>query len=165
MAARVNRTTKRFGGFTAYLWGVLATLVTYRNAFLQIDIDGEQYDQVMRDLIIANGQFDGAGMNVAPLARLDSGRFEVFLIENIGLVQSILNIPLLYKGRLTEKTDYVRTMSAHRISVRSNEIVYVNLDGEQPGQLPAVVEVVPKALRIVAPFTGGAVDKDDPHGG
>ena len=151
VAARVNRTTKRYGGFTAYLWGVLATLATYRNPFLQIDIDGQQIDQVTRDLIIANGQYDGAGMYVAPQARLDSGRFEVLLIENIGRIQSMLNIPLLYKGRLAEKTDCVRTLSANRIAVRSNETVYVNLDGEQPGQLPAVVEVVPKALRLVVP--------------
>ena len=41
VANRVNRTTKAFGGFASFLWGVVATMMTYRNQAIRLDVDGE----------------------------------------------------------------------------------------------------------------------------
>lgn len=151
VARRVNLASKKYGGFCAYLSGVLGTLLSFRNPFMQIDVDGLQLDQVSRDIIIANGQYDGAGMHVAPMARLDSGHFEVFILDDFGRFESLRSIPLLYKGRILDKADRIKHFQATRVTVRSRETVFVNLDGEQPGALPASVEVVPKAIRLVVP--------------
>ena len=148
---RVNRTTKAFGGFASFLWGVMATMLTYRNPSLVLDIDGRSVEGRCNDIIFANGRYDGGGMHVAPRARLDSGTLEVFVIGDIGRIEGFRNIPLLYQGRLVDHPDRVSYYQARRITARSEERVYVNLDGEVPGYLPASVEVVPSAIPLVFP--------------
>jgi diacylglycerol kinase family enzyme len=44
---------------------------------------------------------------------------------------------------------------ASRVEVSSPELVRVDADGEQPGVLPAVFEVVPAALEVVCPSPAG----------
>jgi YegS/Rv2252/BmrU family lipid kinase len=146
---RVNRTTKKYGGLFSYLWGTLATLATYEPPFLEIEIDGYQLDQVCRDVIVAKGQYDGGGMHVAPNAQIDDGVFDVYVIGNTSRMFCLTHLPAIYKGRLGDYPDQVKYFPASRITIRSDTTVLINLDGEQPGQLPAAIEIMPKALNIV----------------
>jgi len=146
---RVNRTTKKYGGLFSYLWGTLATLATYEPPFLEIEIDGYQLDQVCRDVIIAKGQYDGGGMHVAPNAQIDDGVFDVYVLGNISRTFCLTHLPAIYRGRLGDFPDKIKYFPASRITIRSDVPVLINLDGEQPGQLPAAIEVMPKALNIV----------------
>lgn len=146
---RVNRTTKRWGGFISYLWGLLVTLMTYKSTPIALEIDGEQIDQDCLDIIIANGQYDGGGMHMSPMARLNNGHFEMWVIRGMTPLQTLVKIPLLYRGKLDQRPDIVRHFRAVRITARSPADVLITLDGEQPGRLPAAIEVVPAALNIV----------------
>jgi len=146
---RVNRTTKKYGGFFSYFWGVLMTLIKFKNPYLQLDIDGRVIDQVCRDVVVAKGRYDGGGMRVAPKARYDNGLFEVYIIGDTGRIECVCNIPKLYTGRLEKVRDKVQYFRAARVTARAGETVQIQLDGEHPGQLPAAIEVLPKALNIV----------------
>ena len=149
VSQRVNRTTKRYGGFVSYFWGLLSTLATFKNPYLELDIEGIQVDQVCRDVIIAKGQYDGGGMHVAPDAELDNGLFEIYVIGDTGRFETLRHVPKIYQGRLGEVSHRVRYLRAARITARSHKTVQIQIDGEHPGQLPAAVEVLPKALGIV----------------
>ena len=96
---RANRSSKRFGGFATFLWSTVATLFTFRNCRLVMDVDGVLLEQTCRDVIIANGRYYGGGMHVAPEAKLDSGFFEVFAIGDISVPHVLLKLPKLYTGR------------------------------------------------------------------
>jgi len=146
---RVNRTTKRCGGFVSYLWGTLVTLMTFRNPPVQIEIDGNQIDQVCRDIVVAKGQYDGGGMHMAPKAQLNNGHFEVYVIGDITRTDALLHLPLLYRGQLEKRPDKIRHFRATRVTARSPQQVLITLDGEQPGRLPAAIEMVPTALNLV----------------
>jgi YegS/Rv2252/BmrU family lipid kinase len=146
---RANRHTKWYGGFLTYLWAVVKTLALYRSPYLELDIDGVQLDQVCRDVIIAKGQYDGGGMHVAPNAEINNGLFDVYVIGDTSRMFCLRHMRTMYQGRLLEVPDHVRYFRAARIAARSDRRVLINLDGEQPGQLPAMIEVIPKALNIV----------------
>ena len=148
---RVNATSKFFGGFLSFLYGVVATLLVYRNPEMHIEIDGESIEGRCNNVIIANGQYYGGGMHVAPEARLDSGAFEVYVIGDVGRREAIVNLPKLYRGHLLKRADKVRYFFAKRIVARSKQRVLLDLDGEQPGQLPATIEVIPSVLNVLAP--------------
>lgn len=148
---RVNETSKFFGGFASFLYGVLATLATYRNPVVHLEVDGHAMQGRINNVIVANGQYYGGGMHVAPEARLDSGEFEVYVIGDVGTLEAVVNLPKLYRGRLLRRADKVGYFLARRIVARSTEPVLLNLDGEQPGRLPATFEVLPGALSILAP--------------
>lgn len=146
---RVNRSSKRFGGFLTFLSAVIATLATYKNPLVHLEIDGEPVEGYINNVIVANGQFYGGGMHVAPEARLDSGEFEVYVIGDVGRLEAVVNLPKLYRGRLLRRADKVSYYLAKRIVARSDDTVLLDLDGEQPGRLPATFEILPGALRIL----------------
>ncbi len=145
----VNNSSKQYGGFFTYLWGSLKTLFRFRSPYLELDIDGMQIDQVCRDVIIAKGQYDGGGMHVAPTAEMNNGMFEVFVINDTSRWFVLSRFYKLYLGRILQFPQQIKYFKAARVTARSNEPVLITLDGEQPGQLPAVIEVMPKALKIV----------------
>ena len=145
----VNNSSKQYGGFFTYLWGSLKTLFRFECPYIELDIDGIQFDQVCRDVLIAKGQYDGGGMHVAPNAEIDNGHFEVFIVNDASRWFILSRFYKIYLGRILDYPDKVKYFRAARITARSNQPVLITLDGEQPGQLPAVIEMMPKALRIV----------------
>jgi YegS/Rv2252/BmrU family lipid kinase len=149
VAEHVSDPLKQFGGFLSFFWGVMRTLVTFRPPHFELEIDGEKIEQCALTVIVANAEYYGGGIHVAPDARLDDGAFRVFVVNNVSLWTAMRNLRLLYTGRLTDRPDLVRCFHARRIALRSPQRVLANLDGELPGQLPATVEVVPGAIRLL----------------
>lgn len=145
---RVNQTSKYCGGFPSFLYGVVSTLITFRNPWVHIQIDDVVLEGAFNNVIIANGQYYGGGMHAAPHARLDSGLFEVYLIGDVRRIEALVNLPKLYRGRL-DRAGKVRHFCAKRIIARAETAVLLNLDGEQPGRLPATFEILPRALPVL----------------
>jgi diacylglycerol kinase family enzyme len=61
-----------------------------------------------------------------------------------------LNLPKLYNGKILE-VNKVFSLTGKRIEAHSNQRVLLDVDGEQPGQLPVTIEIVPGALNLIAP--------------
>lgn len=146
---RVNMTSKFFGGFLSFFWGVISTLVSYENPEIQLEIDGVELEGRINNVIVANGQYYGGGMHVAPHARLDSRAFDVYVIGDVGRAEAVINLPKLYRGRLLRKPDKVRYFRASRIVAESSQQVLLNVDGEQPGKLPITMQLLPSVLNVV----------------
>jgi len=147
----VNGGSKRLGPFLTFLLALIRTLATYRNPLVRLQIDGELLEQRTANVIVANGKYYGGGIHVAREARMDSGAFEVYVLGDIGFWKAIANLPRLYSGSYVKRADLVRRFTAHRVVAQSSDRVLLNLDGEQPGMLPAAIEVLPAAMRLVVP--------------
>ncbi len=145
---RVNRSSKFFGGFLSFLWGSISTLALYENREIQIEIDGVEMSGRINNVMVANGQYYGGGMHVAPHARLDSRAFDVYVIGDVGKAEAVINLPKLYRGRLLRKPDKVRYFRASRVFADSSQEVLLNLDGEQPGRLPVSIQLLPSVLKV-----------------
>jgi len=159
----VNNSSKQYGGLFTYLWGSLRTLFRYHCPFVELDIDGMPLDQVCRDIIIANGQYDGGGMHVAPNAQIDNGKFEVFVAGETSRWFVLSRFYKIYLGRIMDHPDKFKYFEAARITARSSEQVLITLDGEQPGQLPAAIEMMPRSLRIVTACPGHTIVAPEAH--
>ncbi len=148
--ARVNRTTKAFGPFLSFMWATLISVLSYDKKQVRLRTESG-VDQTVRvwNVAIANGQFHGGGMWVAPEARVDDGRFHITVIGDLSLAAVCRNLPRLYNGRIG-RIAQVSMMTATRIQAESAEKVLLDVDGEQPGRLPLTAEIVPRALRIIA---------------
>ncbi len=145
---RVNGYTKVLGGFLAYLVGMLYTLIFYDNQPIRFRIDEGQVQEGMYNaVIVANGQYFGGGMWIAPDARLDDGLFEIVLIGDVSKLEVLRNLPRLYRGTLSEHAK-VHVLRGRKIEVWSDERVLLDADGELPGQLPAAFELLPASLRV-----------------
>ena len=153
---RVNRSSKRFGGFLSFLYGSFMALIQYRNKRVRFAVDGgDAREEVLNSLIVANGQYFGGGMWIAPEARIDDGLFDVVILGNYNLLSSLLKFPRIYSGSHL-KLSGVRHFTAKKIEVASSERVLLDIDGEQPGVAPVTFEILPGSLDLVvsASYTG-----------
>ncbi|MCC6486149.1 MAG: diacylglycerol kinase family lipid kinase [Candidatus Hydrogenedentes bacterium] len=148
VVANVNGSSKRLGPFLTFLLALLRSLVTFENPQVKLQIDGEHLEQKTVNVMVANGQYYGGGIHVAREAAMASGTFEVYVLGDVGFWKALWNVPRLYAGTYVDRTDLVRRFTASRVVAQSEERVLLNLDGEQPGLLPAVIEILPSALPL-----------------
>jgi diacylglycerol kinase (ATP) len=92
-------------------------------------------------------------MKIAPDAKLNDGFFDVVNIGDIRTAKILLNAYTLYRGSHLNLPE-VKSVLARGIEIfpadKTREI-HIETDGELPGRLPAVYEIVPNALKIRVP--------------
>lgn len=149
VVARVNRTSKAFGPFISFIWGTLMTLLHYGKKSIRLKVD-ERYDREVTiwNVAVANGQFHGGGMRVAPEALINDGLFHITVIGDLSLAGVFRHLPKLYNGRIHEITE-VSFLTGRKIEALSSEPVLLDVDGEQPGRLPVVIDMMPSAIRML----------------
>jgi len=147
---RVNRTTKAFGGFVSFMWAMLISLLIYDKKRIHLRVD-DSFDQevMIWNVVVANGQYHGGGMWVAPDASVDDGLFHVTVLGDLTLSKVFLNLPNLYNGKIYQ-VEKVTTLVGKRVEAYSDQRVLLDVDGEQPGRLPVIVEMVPGVLHMIA---------------
>ena len=149
VAQRANSGPRVMGGTVTYLGSLLATLGSYRNKRLHLYIDSEsRWKERANSVVVANGQFFGGGMKIAPEASLSDGRFSVVILGNLGKLDLIRNVPKVYDGSHASHPK-VRMLAGDQIEVTSPDRLLLQADGEVLGTAPASFTVVPGALRLI----------------
>jgi YegS/Rv2252/BmrU family lipid kinase len=111
--------------------------------------EGPWTEQVITSLSVCNGRFFGGGMQVAPDARIDDGLFDVVVWSGLGFVDFLTKKRMLYDGTHV-KLPNTRVLRARRVEAEAVDDgpVLLDVDGEQPGRLPARISILPGALRV-----------------
>ena len=143
-----ERLPKFFGGTIPYIAGMLRTLISYKNKPVTLKIDDEERQQRVLTVSVANGNYMGGGMHIAPDAKLDDKLLDVVVIRDMGKLELLKEFPTVYKGTHVNHPK-VSVRKATEVSIESAEPMLVYADGEMLGECPAVFRVVPKALSIV----------------
>jgi len=92
----------------------------------------------------------GAGLRLAPGATLDDGSLHIVLIEDIGTLGILRLLPrLMGSGEL--RTKRVKRWKACKVCITTSRPSVFHGDGEILGLTPVEIEVVPRAVRILAP--------------
>lgn len=142
-------------GKGAFLWATGLSFLRYRAKPVQLKV-GERPAQAVRimQVAIGNGTYQGGGMAICPKARLDSGRMEITIVEEIGLLTFLMSVRLLYAGTIYThpKCHHIR---ARRIAATSETKVAIEVDGEAIGTLPLEAKVLPGAVRMAGLGIGG----------
>jgi diacylglycerol kinase family enzyme len=87
-------------------------------------------------------------MRVAPHAQTDDGILDITIIGKMSLPEILWHFPRLYSGRIG-KAKKVTFKVGKRVEAWSNETVLLDVDGESPGRLPVVIEILPKAIMLM----------------
>jgi diacylglycerol kinase family enzyme len=99
---------------------------------------------------VANGPYTGAGMTVAPAARLDDGRFDVRVFRGFSKVQLLRHLGAIAFGR-RRYAPQVSTYRSRRVHVESARPLPCRADSRDLGWTPVTFETRPGALRVVVP--------------
>jgi YegS/Rv2252/BmrU family lipid kinase len=149
----MNQSKKQLHGTLAFALATLRAGLAYANSPVRVRVDGGPWvSGPIYNVSLANGRYFGGGMKVAPDARLDDGALDFVRFGDLGLIDLVRHGLDLYSGRhldLAEVTTArVRTLEAESLDGRE---VLLDVDGEQPGRLPARFEVLPAAISLRAP--------------
>jgi diacylglycerol kinase (ATP) len=141
-------------GRASFALSTLQEVVAIGSTAVRVRIDdGEERGLQTVNFCVANARYFGGGMMIAPDAKLDDGFLDVINIGDINTAKIILNAYTLYRGTHLDLKEVKDTL-AKRIEARpfhDDQEVHLEVDGELLGRLPAVYEIVPKALRIRTP--------------
>ena len=138
--------------------------VRYRSSVIRIELDGDRtVETEALVVVVANGQFMGAGLPVAPDASLDDGLFDVRVFLHHTKGELAADLTALSSGHrpnegrtLTERARSVRITSTRPLPARA--------DAVDLGTTPVAFEVRPSVLRVVAPSGTGTPSRTSDTG-
>lgn len=141
-------------GRASFALSTLQEVIALGATAVRVKIDDKEERTLQTvNFCVANARFFGGGMKIAPAAKINDGFLDVVNIGDIRTAKIILNAYTLYRGTHLDLPEVKDTL-AKRIEarpLREDQEVHIEIDGELPGKLPAVYEVVPGALRIRVP--------------
>jgi diacylglycerol kinase family enzyme len=148
-----RRTPRLLGQRGTYVVSALRSLLAHRDKGVTLILD----DDVPRELpltlaVVANGQYFGGGMWIAPEARCDDGWFDVLYTGGYGKLHFLGLLARVFRGTHTTVPG-VRTARSRTIRMvprDAHDVVLIDLDGEQPGRLPASFHLVPGGILLRA---------------
>ncbi len=143
------QSTKVFGATATYLIALLKTLFVHETTPVKIQVDDSfTKEQIIRSIVIANGQYFGGGMWIAPQAKTNDGLFDIIILGDLTRGEVLANIHKLYNGTMAEH-EKVQTLHGRKVSLNSKSEILIETDGELPGKLPASFEMVPSVLNVI----------------
>ncbi len=146
----VNSSWKGLGGKSSFMLATARAFARYKNVEVELRLDDTvEIDGKMNNIVVANGEFFGGGMWIAPGAELDDGQFQVVLMGDLKR-REILGLTFdIYQGKHLQNKKIFRRR-ASRVSARATDgaVAMLDIDGEAPGRLPALWTNHHGALRL-----------------
>jgi len=145
VAAAARRLPARLGP-RRYRVGIVAAWGGFRRVGMTITHDGGVHTGDLCNVVVANGQFFGGGLKVAPRSLPDDGRFDVQAWG--GTVTDVLRAARqLRDGSHLQRPD-VRAWPSASVTVEADRRVPIEADGELIGVGPATFDVLPRLLAL-----------------
>jgi len=145
-----NEPARRLQGRFAYTWGIMRCLKSYRPQPLELTSDAQNFSGDIMFAVVGNNSTYGNGVKIAPRALLDDGVLDVCIIPVMSKWELLHWVPRAYEGGHLAHPGIIY-FQARRITLRSAARLELFGDGEFLRELPATIQVVPGALRVIAP--------------
>jgi diacylglycerol kinase (ATP) len=151
VAGRAHEVRGAITSIPAHVVGFASVLAVYRNKHLAISFGGQDGGPVrfLANMVVAaNGPSYGGVLRLAPAAQLDDGLLDVVVVGDVDRIELLVNLPRVFAGTHLGH-EKVAIYQVPSLSLESDEDAMVQADGEVVGRLPAHVDVLPRALRLI----------------
>jgi len=143
---------RHFPGRSRYIASALRALAGFVPLEVCLEFPGgDQIPFEAKALVAAvlNSPSYGAGLKLAPGAVVDDGWLNVVVIEDIGPMEVLRILPrLMASGEL--RTSGVKRWQAAKVRLTARKPTVFHGDGEIIGTTPVEIEVVPRAIQVLA---------------
>ncbi len=154
--AQVNRNVaadperkRRLGPLATFITSFL-TLRDFAGTSATVRIDGHRVSRRTVMLCANNIQLYGIFMRMAHHAVIDDGLLDVFCFQGTSPTQTFLHaIKVMFNRHIADpRVEYFR---ARRVDIITARPLAVHVDGDAIGNTPITIQIVPKALNLLAP--------------
>jgi diacylglycerol kinase (ATP) len=140
-------------GRMRYIAAALLALASYEAVEVKLEFPGSEIGALRSKALLAgvlNTPTYGAGLRLAPQAVIDDGMLDVVLLEDLSFMGVMKLLPrLMGSGEL--RTSRVKRWRAQQVRMSTARPCLFHGDGEILGPTPVEIEVIPKAVRVLAP--------------
>lgn len=138
--------TKRISGRFAFFWASLGAVARYKVPRVRLTVDGAAHELAVNMAAVCNGRFFGGGMHMAPMARPDDGCFDVVVMRDMTKLDLMRDPNALYRGDHLKNPKVMALRGAAVTAEPLDHEVWLDVDGEGPGKLPATFTMIPGGL-------------------
>ena len=163
LTRRLSGGLKRAAGPLAYPVAAAAEAPVHDPFHLVLEADGERHELAALQVVVGNGRYHGGGRVVAPSARLDDRRLDVYAIlaashdrgdveaDRLKDLWTLARFAmLLRRGRHLEHPRVLALRTA-RLSARTDPPLEIDADGELAGTTPVELSIAERRLRVTVP--------------
>lgn len=131
-----------------YFYNLLSSLICYKKPEVTINIDGKTSITRIFSINVGNGRYCGGGMRQTPDALPDDGLLDITVIKEMGRLEVIRNLKILYDGTILShpKVDGYRSTN---LKVTSESVIFAEADGESLGHTPVEFGIIPAGINVV----------------
>ena len=148
-----NSRYREVAGRRRYMVSAVRALCSYRALEIRAEFPGTELPAVQRKVLLAsvlNTPSYGAGIRLAPEAEVDDGLLDLVLVENRNVLSALTLLPrLMTTGELRARR--MERVRVQRVRLTADRAAEFHGDGEILGPAPVEIEVLPRAVRILAP--------------
>jgi diacylglycerol kinase (ATP) len=145
-----NERVRRLRGSWAYAWSIFRCLESYRPEPLEIVSDVQSFSGEVTFAVVGNNVSYGGGLHLTPRAKLDDGLLDVCIVPYLEKLELLRWIPSAYRGEHLRHPRIIY-FQARKVSLSTTSRLELFGDGEFMQELPATIEVVPRALPVIVP--------------
>jgi diacylglycerol kinase (ATP) len=132
----------------SYYYCTVRGILEYSFEKVRYKAGGHEGEVILLFMIIANGRYFGSGMDMAPQASIQDGLFNISILPQQPLLKMLTKLSTLYNGEYLKAPGAI-AFKAPRIEIKpakNAKPLFVEMDGDCIGTLPATFEVLPRAI-------------------
>ena len=130
-----------------YNVGILYHFFKYKARQFEIDVNGEKYSNRYTTIAVCNAKYYGGGYKIGTYSSLTDGLVDVYMAEKMNKI-SMARLILGMKDGKHEKSKKLKKVSAKELTIRSEQEVTCNMDGEELTAKEFNIEVLPLGIEV-----------------
>ncbi|MDR0720473.1 MAG: hypothetical protein LBF78_12620 [Treponema sp.] len=116
----------------------------------ELRADGLDYSGQYNDINVANGPCYGAGKSPVATAVPDDGFLDMMVVRKLGPLKVLGLMSHYFRGEYYKYPKHCFLRRVKKITIRSEDPLLVNMDGEAFFDSRVTIEIIPHAVRIAA---------------
>lgn len=149
--ANLMMNDSRIPSVVAYRVAPVLTVVRWKPALFELEIDGAHHRIPAHLVVMANSGRYGHGLDIVPDAVLDDGFIHVLVAGAEISKWSVARFMRLAASGAHVDEPGVHRFTGRRITVAADRPLPLCVDGDEAGLLPATVQIRPRTLRVITP--------------
>jgi YegS/Rv2252/BmrU family lipid kinase len=140
-------------------WGTLSYIIAafkvareFRGVRTQVEIDGKTVRDRTLLVLASNIQEYAGGLHIIDEARVDDGLLDICICEGLGFSYALRHAFTMLSRRSFQDPKIVYRQ-ARNITVRTEQPLPLQVDGDPVDTTPVTIRVVPRALRVLVPHS------------
>lgn len=150
VAEELENSSKVFGSNFTYVLAIAKSFITYKKQKIKFSSPEFNWQGPVMSLCMANGQFFGSGLGIAPNATLTDGKLQLTILGDVSIWDYIKNLNNVKKSlHIKHPEVFYKEASACKIEALENECP-IDMDGEFIGYTPIEVKLHDKKVRFLS---------------